>query len=123
MEYQYKITENITTVFEKIGTQQKKHFEHEMTSGLDQIQNFCVARQWEMPVQNKKTYYPVKLNTPICISIALAISGYLLCQVSQIHLTCVSWQILLLLVITFLAVTITGIRWPSTQDTESLGHC
>ena len=37
------------------------------SEGFDQIQMSCVALPAEMHVQNLKTYYPVKLNVPVCI--------------------------------------------------------
>ena len=58
MEYQYKIREIIATCFEKIRKLLMNCISggSEMPSeGFHEMQNFCVALQWEMPVQNKKS--------------------------------------------------------------------
>ena len=44
--------------------------------GFTQMQISGVALQWEMPLQNQETYYPV--NMSICIYTALANSGHTL---------------------------------------------
>ena len=46
------------------------------SEGFDQIQISCVALLWEIPVQNQKTHYPIKLKIPICIYTALVMLGY-----------------------------------------------
>ena len=54
--------------------------------------DFLCGNKEEMPVQNHKTVSPVKLNIPICIHTALAISLGI-CFVDSNHLSSVTYTL------------------------------